>query len=517
MKYSIVRVIFVLLIVNIFVAGCGIGNDKVDIVVLPKEKRPNIIIIIADDLDLKLGTINYMQNLQELMVVRGTTLNDFFVTTPMCCPSRANILRGQYTHSHQVYNNEAPYGGFLKFYETGNEASTIAVWLQAAGYRTSLIGKYFNGYPFRDDRTYVPAGWSEWASPAQKNAYDGYDYVLNENGVLASYSPDEENYFTDVMNRKAVDFIERAAQDETQFFLYLAPFAPHEPATPAKRHLDLFPSIAAPRTPSFNENDVSDKLGDMSRNQLLTEEQISNIDYMYRQRILSMQAVDEMLLNLITTLEKTGELDNTYIVFTSDQGYHLGQHRFYYGKSTFYEEDIAVPFIVRGPGIPEDSEVSGLLAGNVDIAPTFAEWAGVIPPEFVEGRSLAGILAGESVSEINWRQVFLLETYGFSINEDSTKIPLFGEVFDSVFGLLSAQKVNQSSIGLRTAQYTYIEHADGSMELYDQVMDPYQLENLAASADPYLLERLSTWSHELALCSGNDCLRVEEGLLSATP
>lgn len=517
MKHFFASVMLVLLILSIFVTGCGVRNDRMNIVVLPKEKRPNIIIILADDLDLKLGTIDYMKNLQELMVAHGTILNDFYVTTPMCCTSRASILRGQYTHSHQVYNNEAPYGGFSKFYETGDEASTIAVWLQAAGYRTSLIGKYFNEYPSRDDRTYVPAGWSEWASPGQKNAYDGYDYVLNENGALVSYSPDEENYFTDVMNRKAIDFIERATQDETPFFLYLAPFAPHEPATPARRHLDLFPSITAPRTPSFNEDDVSDKPRDMSLNQLLTEEQISKIDQMYRQRVLSMQAVDEMILSLITTLEQTGELDNTYIVFTSDQGYHLGQHRLFYGKSTFYEEDIAVPFIVRGPGIPEDSKVSGLFAGNVDIAPTFAEWAGVTPPKFVEGRSLAGVLAGESTSETNWRQVFFLETYGFSINENSSEIPLLGKISNSVFDLLTAQKISQSSIGLRTAQYTYIEHADGFIELYDMTIDPNQLENFSSSADPAVLEQLSTWSHELALCSGNNCLRVEERLLNTTP
>ncbi len=515
MKHYFASVI--LLILSIFFTSCSVRNDEVDIVVLPKEKRPNIIIIIADDLDLKLGTIDYMQNLQELMVARGTTLNEFYVTTPMCCTSRASILRGQYTHSHQVYNNETPYGGFSKFYETGNEASTIAVWLQAAGYRTSLIGKYFNEYPSRDNRTYVPAGWSEWASPGQKNAYDGYDYVLNENGILVPYPPNEVNYFTDVMNRKAIDFIERAAQDETPFFLYLAPFAPHEPATPARRHLDLFPSITAPRTPSFNEEDVSDKPGDMPYNPLLTEEQGSKIDEMYRQRVLSMQAVDEMILSLITTLEQMGELDNTYIVFTSDQGYHLGQHRLFYGKSTFYEEDIAVPFIVRGPGIPEGNEVSNLFAGNVDIAPTFAEWAGVTPPEFVEGRSLAGVLTGESISETNWRQVLFLETYGFSINEDSTETSLLGRIINSVFDLPPAQKVSQSSIGLRTAQYMFIEHADGFMELYDMRIDPYQLENLSTSTDPAVLERLSTWSHELASCSGSGCLRVEEGLLNAIP
>jgi len=295
MKYFLRKITLVFGIFVFFVASCvsEFENEETDAVVLPRESRPNIIFILADDLDLKLGTIDYMQNLQKLLVDRGTVLEDFFVTTPMCCPSRANFLRGQYTHSHLLYNNDPPFGGFYQFHKTGAESSTVAVWLQSAGYRTALIGKYLNGYPDREDRTYVPPGWTEWYSPAQKNAYDGYDYVLNENGELVVYPPNERYYFTDVMSGKAVDFIERAARDDVSFFLYLPTFAPHAPATPARRHLDMFPSIQAPRTASFNAEDLSGKPGNMIRNPLFTEEEIAGIDRIYRQRILSMLAVDD--------------------------------------------------------------------------------------------------------------------------------------------------------------------------------------------------------------------------------
>jgi N-acetylglucosamine-6-sulfatase len=258
-----------LLLIPLLVSSCDLMRSVPEIVVLPKEQRPNVLFILVDDLDAKLDSISYMKNLQELLVSRGTSVDDFLITNPLCCPSRATILRGQYTHSHQVYHNDSPYGGFAKFNAIGNESSTLGVWLQSAGYRTALMGKYLNGYPFPDDRTYVPEGWSEWYSPAKKNAYDGYDYVLNENRILVPYSPDEENYFTDVASRKAADFIRRAGMDDVPFFLYLSPFAPHSPSTAANRHLDLFPAVVVPNSPALNEMDVSDKPGDMSLNPLL--------------------------------------------------------------------------------------------------------------------------------------------------------------------------------------------------------------------------------------------------------
>lgn len=489
MKSLRFKVLIALALIYFILAGCNTVRDDTEVVVLPMQQRPNILFILMDDLDVKLNTMDYMQNLQELLVVRGTSVDNFFVTSPVCCPARVSILRGQYTHSHQVYNNDFPDGGFQKFNQVDGEASTISVWLQSAGYRTALLGKYLNGYPSPDAREYIPPGWSEWYSPARKNAYDGYDYVLNENGILVSYSPAEVNYFTDVMNRKAVDFIERAVEDDTPFFLYLAPFAPHEPATPARRHLDLFPGLTAPQNPSFNEADVSDKPQNMSSNPLLTEKQIDDINDLYRNRVLSLQAVDEMLAELIRVLDETGQLENTYIVFSSDNGFHMGQHRLISGKNLLYEEDIAVPFIVRGPGIAENNNVSGYLTGNVDIAPTFAEWAGVIPPSFVEGRSLAAVLAGDSIPSEDWRQAFLLEVY--RPQDENFPIPTYS--------------------GLRTKQSVYVEHGDGFVEFYDLLKDPYQLENIASSTDPALLKYYSNWLEALSKCNRSECRELETG------
>ena len=481
------KVLTVLALISLVASSCGtLGSDS-KAVVLPMENRPNILFILTDDLDSRLNTISYMQNLQDLIVSRGTTLEDYFVTTPVCCPSRTTILRGQYTHNHGVYNNYAPDGGFEKFNKSNEEDSTLAVWLQSAGYRTVLMGKYLNNYPYTDDREYVPPGWSEWYSPAKKNAYDGYDYVLNENGALVAYSPAEKNYFTDVLSRKAVDFILRADEDNTPFFIYLAPFAPHEPATSAYRHLELFSDLTVPRPPSFNEADVSDKGPGLSGNPLLTDAQILEMDNLYRGRVRSLQAVDEMIAELIKTLEETGQLENTYIVFTSDNGFHMGQHRLYSGKEFLFEEDISVPFIVRGPGIAENEVVSGYLTGNVDLTSTFADWAGVQPPAFVDGRSLVDLLEGSPIPAENWRQAYLLEEY--RSGDENFPTPTYS--------------------GLRTLQYLYVEYSEDFVEFYDLQQDPYQLENIAPSTDPAVLKYYSDMLKALNKCSGDSCRELE--------
>jgi len=516
--------VFTLLLMSALFSGCDKNKSQPDFVVLPKDKRPNIIFIYTDDLDTKLNTIDYMKNLKELMIAHGTSMGDFLITNPLCCPSRTTIFRGQFTHNHQVYNNTPPNGGFVKFNELGISDSTLGIWLQAAGYRTALMGKYLNGFPFSDDRLYIPPGWSEWVSNAKQIPYDEYDYVLNENGSLVVYPPDEVNYFTDVLSRKANDFIQRAAADNVPFFIYLAPVAPHVPATPALRHANLFPSATIPITPSFNEADVSDKPGTMKSNPLLTDGRISTLNEKYRQRIRSMQAVDEMVAGLIKTLEQTNQLENTYIAFSSDNGFHMGQHRLFQGKGTLYEEDITVPLIVRGPGIPEGRSVSGLLAGNVDMASTITDWAGVTPPAFVDGRSLAGVLAGNA-KPADWRQAYLLEVYPEDENAEALEVsPDDTNGKSNVAPVISSANILQSMLkfpalaseplapifsGLRTNQYVYVEHNDGSLELYDLIKDPYELENIAGSASQSLLDTFSAWLKDMSTCSGSSCLLID--------
>ena len=216
-------------------------------------EKPNIVFILADD--MRADDFEHMPQTRELLAGQGLTFSNAFVTHSLCCPSRTSILRGQYTHNHQVLTNKDPGGGFEKFQRQGHETSTVATWLQSGGYQTVLLGKYLNGYGLNDPR-YVPPGWDEWYGKVDD---DYYDYQLNENGTLVSYGSDNEDYYTDVLADQAYDYVRRAAEDSRPFFIYLASAAPHGPFTPAPRHLDEYPDALAPRPPSFDERDVRDK------------------------------------------------------------------------------------------------------------------------------------------------------------------------------------------------------------------------------------------------------------------
>ncbi|HZS07932.1 MAG TPA: sulfatase [Blastocatellia bacterium] len=483
--------------------------------------QPNIIFILTDDLDA--DEIRYMPNLKALLADRGLTLNNYLVNVSLCCPSRTSTLRGQYAHNTQVTGNNLPDGGFEKVLQLGLEKSTVATWLQAAGYQTMLAGKYLNGYPHGADLTYVPPGWSEWYSPARGNAYGEFNYTLNENGKLVYYGNNPEDYGTDVYGRKAADFIERTAKEGKPFFAWLATYAPHGPATPAPRHAGLFPGARAPRGPSFNEADVSDKPAYIRNRPLLTAAQIARIDEAYRRRLQSLQAVDELIARLVGTLISTGQLDNTYIFFTSDNGFHLGQHRLMPGKQAPYEEDIRVSLIVRGPGVPQGRTLDHL-AGNIDLAPTWAELGGAKAPDFVDGRSLLPLLGRNPTPVSAWRQAFLLQ-HGSQSQPPLVEIGHRGPITADSNGegllepvdpqndpaLVQRPRAIPPFTGLRTQRYTYVQYATGERELYDLRSDPDQLKNIAGGADPVLLWRLARQLVELRHCAVAGCRASENG------
>jgi N-acetylglucosamine-6-sulfatase len=445
--------------------------------------KPNIVLILTDDMTLQ--DAEYMPKLHSLMMDQGTTFENAFVTNSLCCPSRATILRGQYTHNHQLWTNDPPLGGFQGFHDLGHESSTVATLLRSGGYRTALIGKYLNGYPAADP-TYVPPGWDEWYAESGGGGY--YGYKLNENGQVVQYGSSAEDYKTDVLARKATDYVRRSAANEQPFFMYLGHKAPHgSTVMPASRHEDSYPGVTAPRPPSFNEADVSDKPKWVSSRPPLSADDIAYIDELYGERLRSLLAVDDMIESLVDTLRDSGELDNTYIFFTSDNGYHLGQHRLTPGKWTAYEEDIRVPVVVRGPGVPA-GQVSDRFTLNNDFAPTFADLADVNPPSFVDGRSLAPLLGNDPPTSVEWRSAFLVEI----------------------------GRPNFPFEAVRTERHLYVEHDTGERELYDLIDDPYQLDNRYATADPDLIAQLQARLEALRGCVGAEC-RSAESTDSPTP
>ena len=488
--------------------------------------RPNIILILTDDQDAR--SVACLPNVQSLLAAEGVTFANAFATTPLCCPSRASILRGQYAHNHRVLNNAGDNGGFETFYRLGNESSTVATWLQDAGYRTALVGKYLNRYPKGAAESHVPPGWDEWSAFASSDEDEGGSYysgyALNENGTTVFYGQQPADYSTDVLSAKATDFIDRSVTSGDPFFLYLAPYAPHGPSTPASRHTRAFPGVQVPRIPSFDEADVSDKPAWVQALPPLSGDQIALLDDRYQRRLRSLLAVDEMVASLVETLAATGTLDNTYIVFTSDNGYHLGEHGLPIGKQSPYDESLRVPLIVRGPGVHAGAVVDAI-ALNIDLAPTVAELAGVSPPDFVDGRSLAPLLHGDSPNP--WRHGFLVEHYERTVPDEwGTAVPLPVEDTsvdeteleeadgDEVTGITTVD--SPPYLGLRTERYLYVEYAGGERELYDIQTDPYQLQNLVTTADPALLADLATALNHLRLCTAADCRAAEDVLSGIT-
>ena len=437
--------------------------------------QPNIILILLDDLDL--ASAQKMPKLRSLLVEEGTSFENAFASQSLCCPSRATILTGQYAHNHGIKGNKPPDGGFQKFRNEGLEEDTIAVRLQEEGYRTAYFGKYLNGYPGNEPNSYVPPGWDEWHGKLLETLY--YDYGINHNGEVVSYGSDAEVYYTDVLSRQATEYVRNAASDSSPFFMHLAPEAPHDQATPAERHKDAFADEEVSRRPSFDEEDVSDKPSWIRKTDRISSEEASEIDAYHRERLRSMLAVDEMVSSLVEELEAAGELEDTYIFFTSDNGWFQGQHRISNGKDRPYEESAHVPLFVRGPGVPAGAGVENLVLNN-DLAPTFAGLAGM--REFPsDGRSVAPLLKGE---EPAWRSAVLLE--GFVGN----KFRAYGAI--------------------RTETHKYVEYDNGEEELYDLQNDPYELESLHESADPSLVEYLKARLDALRSCTGDGCRDAED-------
>ena len=494
--------------------------------------QPNIIFILTDDLDA--ASIEFMPKLQTLLIDQGTVFTNFFISMPLCCPSRAAILRGQYGHNTQILGNSLPSGGFEKFYQLNEEQSTVATWLQNAGYRTMLAGKYLNGFPLKKDLMHIPPGWTEWYSAVKGNAYSEYDYTLNENGRQVVYENDADDYGTDVYTRKTIEFIERSKKEGKPFFAYVSVYAPHGPATPAPRHADMFIDAVVPRSPNFNEADVSDKPSHIRNRPELTPAQIKSLDEDYRKRLQSLQAVDDMIESIIHALGANGLLDNTYIFFTSDNGFHLGNHRQLTGKVAPYEEEIRVSLIVRGPGVPAGRTLDHL-TGNIDLAPTWAEIARAKAPDFVDGRSLVPLLNTTPPDTGAWRQCFGIENGLYQQKEPRT---IQSTQSDSVLELLEPPDQDDNFItatptpqrvalgipdyrGLRTMNYSYIEYVTGEKELYDLNNDPFQLQNIAYSADKDLLKLFAARLKELQTCKAAGCHTIENkpiiNLIANTP
>jgi arylsulfatase A-like enzyme len=467
------------------VAGSGTPPATVDRAAAA-EGTPNVLVIESDDQTVE--SMRVMHNVNSLIGDRGARFERSFVNYPLCCPSRATFLTGQYEHNHGVLGNQAPDGGFSRFQELHGD-NNLAVWLQDAGYHTAMIGKYLNGYP---NDPPVPPGWSEWYAAAPDDQAV-YNYTLNENGTLVKYGETPADFKQDVLTRKAVDFVDRRAPDAEPFFLWLTYTAPHfsgpnnpnppfdcgGAAKPAPRHAHAFDSEPLPKPPNFNEANVSDKPAEIRGRQLLTADKIADIQRKYRCELESLLSVDEGVKKIVRELRATGELDDTLLAYMSDNGFFHGEHRIPGGKMHIYEESIRVPLQMRGPGIPQGAEVDDLSI-NADLAPTIVDVADANPGLVMDGRSLIPVAQQPGLEQ------------GRELLIEGERQPPLSQLpsFDAI----------------RTERYVYAEHDTGEQELYDLQEDPFELRS--RHADPAyaaVKAQLADRLHELQTCAGPSC------------
>lgn len=472
---------------------------------------PNIIFLLTDDQDVTADSLDYMPKLHKILREGGTEFLNYFVTTALCCPSRATIIRGQYCHNTGIWDNgdlnNATFlsGGYAKWIANGLDRSTIATMMHAAGYETFLVGKYLNGYSDQHAAD-VPPGWDHWHGMTD-TAYFGPHF--SDQGKLLKLP--KSVYQTDYISQTTLTWLQKRDTSKP-FFFYVSPFAPHAPSDPAPRHAHLFNEKKAPRRESFNPNDAvqHEKPSWLASLPKLTDDQIESIDNFYRNRLRALQAVDEMLENITSYLEREGLLENTYVFYMGDNGQHLGDYRLPGGKRQAYDTDIRVPFLVRGPGVRSGGRVTEIVQ-NIDLMPTWVDLAGgSIPSTFVtDGKSIRSLLEGsrEPQPHINtFRSVSLAEMYGGSSN--------MGGVYRNMSGFEKNRFWNNTYQAIRVingsdwsegVNWMYAEWCTGERELYDLATDPHQIKNIAHLAPPLATRLLSTLIDKLANCSGEGC------------
>jgi N-acetylglucosamine-6-sulfatase len=493
-----------------------------------QQSRPNVVMIMVDD--MRADDLRYMPWTRRLIGREGVNFRNSFAPYPLCCPARASVLTGQYTHNHRVFHVNKPWG-FTSF----NDTSTVATWLRRAGYATEYLGKYLNGYgrmpePGADSGKslhYVPPGWSMWRAsidggmgsrPKAGKTYEYYDTTLSRNGLgFTNYAG---RYQTHVYGELSEQIIDTRAASDKPFFLYASYTAPHnggpvEPDDPKFVRRDdgartwfgtparpdgvkgMFDSvIAAAPGASWADPDFSDKPDYLRSLPPLNDAERIAVRDKTRQRAEALHEVDLQVRRTIEALKRSGELEETMVLFTSDNGYFLGEQRLRQGKIFPHDASLRVPLLVRGPGIPKNEDRFDPFL-SIDYAPTLAQLAGVRPATPVDGVSMLRVARH---GDRGWKRAVLTETGPGSVVRDADESGAPLDIDDP------GQADIRWAIGIRSDRYLYIDLASGEEELYDMAVDPRQYDNLVDD-DSYaaVLEKLRAELHRMRACDADAC------------
>ena len=422
-------------------------------VAAPRE-RPNLLVIMTDDQRAD-GTMEVMPKTRRKIGGQGRTFLEAYTTTPKCCPSRASFFTGQYPHNHRVISNLATH--------RLDHTTTVQRQLRRAGYRTGIFGKFLNGWPIDVN----PPFFDEWA-------------IMNSGYQRAFWNLDgrvrrKRRYTTDLVANRTARFLRRAERSDDQPWLaWVTPYAPHLPSTPAGRHRDAALPYLAP-TPAMTETDWSDKPEILERARGFPD----MVDTMRDDGRRSLMAVDDMVARLMQQLRRYRESGRTLVVFTSDNGFLIGEHGGFAGKDLPHPGSSRIPLLVRWPGRVRRGTVSTDPVLNIDVATTLLRAA-----------RLRSETDGRSLFAPRPRQELFLEHGGGRKQEpDALPIPAWR--------------------ALLTPTHRYTEYYDGGevvgREYYDRTIDPWELENRAESLEPLQLTELSAKLSRYATCEGRAC------------
>jgi N-acetylglucosamine-6-sulfatase len=465
---------------------------------------PNVVVVMTDD--QRFDDMAALPKTHRLIGEAGVTFTRAFASYPVCCPARATFFTGQYAHNHDVRCLYPDCGGG---YSKLNQREYLPVWLEDAGYATAHIGKFLNGYG-KERAPDIPNGWTEWFGLVDPWTYRMWGYQLFENGERRTYGrllrELPRYYQTDVLSRKAVRFIRRRAGGDAPFFLSVAYLAPHHESgktqertgklvRPAPRYRRRYAHMALPKPPSYNESDLSDKPRWVKRNRALNSRREAAILSRIRERWASLPAVDDGVEAIIEALRSTGELDNTYVIFTSDHGFMQGEHRIPQGKMVPYDPSTQVPLLIRGPGIPRGRSTKALV-GDVDLAPTILDATPARPSHPLDGRS---ILPFARNVRLRTFRPFLHTTAGQGAK---------GRTNTREGGTRGTQPRVPAWSAVRTTRWLYIEYRSGQREMYDLKLDHWQMNNVIDDPRSGARIRRNTLRRllgDLERCRGRSC------------